>query len=68
VCQLVNSLSPPHYVYVLAVYGGKTGPHDGLPLPPAIITYFGVNSPVCFCTSKIDFCISVMWAEAMMVK
>jgi Superfamily II DNA and RNA helicases len=48
----------------MAVYAGKTDPHDGLPLPPTIITYLGLNSPVSFCTSEIDFCISFMWAEA----
>ena len=67
-CQLVNSLSSPHYTYGLAVYAGKTGPHHGLPLPPTVITYLGVNSPVCFCTSEIYFCVSFMWEEAMMVK
>ena len=64
----MNSLSPSHYTLGLAVCTGKTGPHDGLPLPPTIITYLGVNSPVCFCTSEIDFIISFMWAEAMMAK
>ena len=67
-CQLVNSLSPPNYTYGLAVYAVKTGNHDGLPVPRTVITYLGVNSSVCFCTSEIDFCISFMWTEAMMVK
>jgi len=68
VCQLVNSLSPPQYTYGLAVCAGKTGPCDGFPVPHTIITYLGVNSPVCFCTAEIDFCISFMWVEGRMVK
>lgn len=67
-CQIVNSVSSPHCTYGMAVNAGKTGPHDGSPPPPTIITCLGVNSPVCFCTSEIDFCISFMWAEAIMVR
>lgn len=67
-CLIWNSVSPPHCTCGLAVDAEKAGLHDGSLLPLTIITYLGVNNPVCFRTSEIDFCIFCMSAEVVMVK